>query len=75
MLLQCDQGEFANGCDGGLSSGAFEYAKDKGVMSVKDYPKHSDKCSFDQAKSVMKVDSWKAVAPGDEEEIQKIVYN
>lgn len=64
QIIDCSSSYGNNGCGGGFPEYAFKYAKDHGMMSVKDYPykaqNHFDECSqnYDKSKVVCTVQKW-----------------
>ena len=63
QLVDCDKGN--GGCEGGMMDAAFDYAKEKPLLSWKDYPYivKEQACQFDQAKAVAKVTTYLDVKP------------
>ncbi|CAH1994063.1 unnamed protein product [Acanthoscelides obtectus] len=75
-LLDCAKGEYHNlGCRGGLMVNAFNYTRDHGVLTEKEYPFKSDSGKDKECKKQggVKISGYKEILAGDEQALAKAV--
>ena len=73
QLVDCSSSYGNQGCNGGLMDNGFNYIKDNGICSEKDYSYTASDGSCKKCSVVTKIDSFVDVTPNSEKALQKAV--
>ncbi|RZC36225.1 Peptidase C1 domain containing protein, partial [Asbolus verrucosus] len=75
-LIDCVKEYGDNSCKGGSTEDALHFIDDYGIMKETDYPyegRDGASCEFDESKSFTKIDKYRKIPSGSEQQLKKVV--